>query len=122
MSDKRLKLGRRGEELAARYLQNLGYSILKNNFRCYYGEIDLIGQEGNTLAFIEVKTRSSLAFGSPAAAVTPGKQRKIFQVAQYYLSQHPCNNDIRFDVVSVLVSPHTQPEIELIRNAFDFSD
>ncbi len=108
--------GRPGEAAAAVFLRNLGYRILERNYRCPAGEIDLVAEHGDTLVFVEVKSRSSVRFGTPAAAVTRSKQRHIARAASDYLLKHreqtsrPC----RFDVVALL--PGRPPE--LIPDAF----
>src|SRR5947209_7314149 len=71
-----LRIGRRGEEAAAEQLKAAGYRILARNYRCPSGEIDLVAEERGVLVFVEVKTRSSAAYGSPRDAVTPAKRRK----------------------------------------------
>lgn len=122
MSNKRSILGQRGEDLAAIYLQRNGYSILHRNYRLKTGEIDIIAQENTTTVFIEVKTRSSSVFGSPAAAVTPRKQTQISRVALEYLCrQNLMDSSARFDVVSVMIDYNSSPTIEIIKNAFDLS-
>jgi putative endonuclease len=91
-----------GETLAAGYLTRRGWQIVDRNVRFREGEIDIIAARGGILAFIEVKTRRSTAFGSPAEAVTPRKQRKIRALASRYLAeQHPRARAIRFDVVDI---------------------
>lgn len=118
MSDPRATLGQSGEDLAADYLVRAGYTILVRNYRQNSGEIDIIAEEKGTLVFIEVKTRKNLAFGSPAAAVTPRKQRQISKVAQEYLMRHNLfDRPARFDVVSILMG--RVPVIEVVPNAFD---
>ena len=103
MTEERLKLGAAGEEAAARYLRKLGARILERNFRSPVGEIDIIARLKKQLLFVEVKTRSSGVFGSPAEAVGPRKQRQIIRAAQWYLQQDNNKNlQPRFDVVSVL--------------------
>lgn len=88
--------------------------MVDRNWRCRLGEIDLVARRGRTLVFCEVKTRSSAAYGSPAAAVTPAKQRRIRQLAMQWLSDHPgSHGDIRFDVVAVLAGT-----VEVIEAAF----
>lgn len=111
----RRAVGASYEEQAARYLEKQGYRILERNFFSRYGEIDLIAKDGDTLVFIEVKYRSSIAAGDPAEAVTEKKQGRIRKTAQYYLCRHRISEDIpcRFDVAAVLGS-----QIRLIKNAF----
>jgi putative endonuclease len=80
-----------------------GYVVVDRNWRCARGEIDLVARRGRTLVFCEVKTRSSDAFGSPAAAVTPAKQRRLRRLALQWLGDHPgTHGDLRFDVVAVV--------------------
>ena len=95
-------LGRTGEHLAANALAERGYHILERNFRCRHGEIDLIAEHEQDLVFVEVKTRRGTAYGRPEEAVTPPKQRKIMEVASYYLALHSCaERSWRIDVVAV---------------------
>lgn len=98
-------LGRTGERLAAEKLVERGYHILERNFRCCYGEIDLVAEHEADLVFIEVKTRRGVGYGLPEEAVTIHKQRKIMQVASYYLDLHECAEcSWRIDVVAVQMS------------------
>ena len=98
----RAELGRIGESLAAVYLEQRGWRIVERNLRFREGEIDIVAARAGVLAFVEVKTRRSVAFGSPAEAVTWRKQRKIRLLASRYLSErHPGARIIRFDVVDI---------------------
>ena len=116
-----LPLGRRGEELAVGYLNRLGYRILEQNFRTRRGEIDIIAEDGDTLVFIEVKTRKGASHGSPFESVTLAKQQRIARVAEEYLQQHALHErPARFDVIAVLAAG-AAPQIELIKNAFDLN-
>ena len=103
------------EELAARYLEKQGYSILERNFSSRYGEIDLIAKDKDTIVFVEVKYRSSISAGDPAEAITARKQERIRKTAQYYLCRHQISENVpcRFDVAAVLGS-----QIRLLKNAF----
>ena len=112
-------LGVLGEELAFHYLMKKGYKILLRNYENPLGEIDLIAKEKGALVFIEVKTRSSDAMGSPAESVTPFKRRQIVKCALYYVKRYgihlaPC----RFDVVSVILPFQGEPVLEIIEDAF----
>lgn len=114
-----LSLGRRGEELARRFLQKAGYRILQTNYRGLLGEIDLVAREGGCLVFVEVKTRSTAAYGHPLESINSRKQRQLSKAAGEYLAANggadqPC----RFDAVSVLLAGD-EPLIELVRNAFE---
>ena len=103
-------------QLSRHYLKKKGYRILEANFRCRFGEIDLIARDGAYLVFIEVKYRSSLKDGDSLEAVNRRKQRKIIRVAEYYLCMHQEKADLpcRFDVIGI-----EEERIRLIRNAFD---
>lgn len=96
----------RGEEAAMKLLHRRGYTILCRNYRCSLGELDIVAREGETVVFVEVKTRSTGEYGDPLEAVGQGKQRKLAKLAQHYLLTHrlhgsPC----RFDVISVVIGP-----------------
>jgi putative endonuclease len=98
-------LGRTGERLAAERLLECGYRILERNFRCRYGEIDIIAEEGQELVFVEVKTRRGVRYGLPEEAVTARKQRTIIQVASHYLDLRESWHRLwRIDVVAVQLS------------------
>lgn len=98
----RRELGQVGESLAATYLSARGWQIVERNVRYREGEIDIVARRGGVLAFVEVKTRHSAAFGSPAEAVTHHKQRKIRALASRYLSERrPGARTIRFDIVDI---------------------
>lgn len=115
-----LALGAHGEELAACYLRDAGMEIIARNWRCRYGELDLIARDAEGItAFVEVKTRSGLAFGSPAEAVSFPKQQRIRRLALLWLhAQEGPWLRVRFDVVSVLMRPGTEPEIKHLKAAF----
>jgi putative endonuclease len=118
MAEPKHAVGKAGEEAAVQYLCQQGYRILERNYRCRFGEIDLIARDGKTLAFIEVKTRRSQRFGPPAAAVTPEKQRHLIKASQVYLTQKRQAYELcRFDVVTIEVDAEV-PRIELIKDAF----
>lgn len=114
----RQELGGRGEELAAAALKKQGYKIIERNYVTPLGEIDLIAKQKGLLVFIEVKTRQSERFGTPAEAVHPAKQAKLRRLADYYLKQKRLGEmPVRFDVVGITFSAGT-PAIEIIVNAF----
>lgn len=114
-------LGRRGEELAARHLQSLGYRIVERGYRRPSGEIDLVALDGRTIVFVEVKTRSSAGRGTPAAAVDRKKQVRLTRAAAVYLKRRRLlDQPARFDVVSVVwTSDDAEPEVRHIRSAFE---
>jgi putative endonuclease len=98
-------LGQTGERLAAERLVQCGYRILERNFRCRYGEIDIVAEDGDDLVFVEVKTRRGVAYGLPEEAVTVRKQQKLIELALYYLDVRACSErSWRIDVVAVQLS------------------
>ncbi len=102
MSDSRHQLGRWGEHVAARYLEDLGYQIIERNWRCRRGEIDLITQAGEVLVFVEVKTRRGRAFGMPEEAITAQKRRKLLELGQFYLLEHDLDEvEWRVDLMAI---------------------
>lgn len=112
-------LGPAGETAAAQYLETKQYDILCRNFRTAYGEIDIIAQDGDTLVFIEVKTRSSTQYGQPCEAVSYRKRRKLCRMATTYLTRHQCwHLPCRFDVIEVFAAPTEAPRIHHLRHAF----
>ncbi|HLS79071.1 MAG TPA: YraN family protein [Nocardia sp.] len=118
MGDKQA-LGARGEELAARFLRDAGMEIVARNWRCRHGELDLIARHGAITVFVEVKTRRTLTFGTPAEAVTVGKQQRIRRLALLWLAEQDGPwQPIRFDVVSVLMMPGQRPRIDHLAAVF----
>ena len=113
------ELGKKGEEMALRFLKKRGYQIIEINYTCKMGEMDIIAREKDTLAFIEVKTRTSTMFGPPQLAVNFSKQWQLSKVALYYLKEkHLEDIKARFDVVAILFGQEGE-EIELIKDAFE---
>ncbi len=97
-----LVIGRLGEDIAVKYLQRSGYTILARNFKARYGELDIIALHNNTLIFVEVKTRIGNAFGTPEEAVTPRKLAEVVQTAQFYKNTHDDLPDaMRVDVIGI---------------------
>ena len=112
-------VGRYGEQVAARHLEEAGLRVLATNWRCPIGELDIVATEGPVLVFCEVKTRSTTQYGPPAEAVGPVKARKVRAVARQWLLDHPgWPGDLRFDVVSVLRRPRGAALVEHLRGAF----
>ena len=122
MTRSRLNIAKIGESLAAKHLKARGYRILAQNYRARRGEIDLIARDGEFIVFVEVKTRRSLKFGLPQAAVTLQKQRQISKVALAYLqSRNLMDAPCRFDVIAIHLSPQLELlKLEQIESAFDF--
>lgn len=110
-----MKAGDQAEKIAAGYLQRKGLALIETNYRCRWGEIDLVLRDRDTIVFTEVKLRHSNSFGGASYSVTPRKQTRIIAAARHYLAgkkETPC----RFDVI--LLERLKPPRIEWIRDAF----
>ncbi len=119
MSRKRISLGKQGEDIAVAHLRNKGYRIEVRNYRQKTGEIDIICKDGDTIVFVEVKTRQHAEFGHPAEAVNRRKQMQISRTALLYLnSQEMHDAPVRFDVIGIIFT-ETGPEISHIISAFE---
>lgn len=112
--------GREAETAAAQFLESRGMRILERNFNCRAGEIDLIGHDGESLAFIEVRARREGALVDGLASVDERKQRKLIRAARFYLHRHGIDNCFcRFDMISVTITSESGYQFEWIPNAFD---
>lgn len=108
--------GSDAEHLAALFLQRHRLILLEKNYRCRFGEIDLIMRDGTTLVFVEVKMRSYHSFGGAAASITVAKQAKLIRTARHYLARFNTMPACRFD--AVLLTGTDNQNVEWIRNAF----
>ena len=88
MSTDRVRLGDLGENTAGRFLQELGYQILTNNYRCSRGEVDIVAKDGGEMVFVEVRTRRGDGFGTPQESLTRAKVRRLVATCQDYLQLH----------------------------------
>ena len=112
------RLGKSGEDLAVSFLKKNGFEILERNYRFEHKEIDIIGRDGNTVVFVEVKAGRSKNFGSPEERVNLRKQRSMIEVAQDYIQKNNLRDfDFRFDVVAIEFERGYR-KIEHIKNAF----
>lgn len=120
MSTAKSLLGRRAEDLAAVELAERGYEIIEINYRCRYGEVDIIARDSGALVFVEVRSRRSNEPTSPAESITEKKQAKLVLTAQHYLSSHEgCKDaDCRFDVAEVRFERGKPVVVNVIRDAF----
>ena len=116
---KRRDTGILGEKLARDFLQKRGYRIWQTNYRCPEGEIDIVARHGDSLVFVEVRTKKSLGFGSPEESITPAKMNKLRSVAAHYQQTHDnLPSSWRIDVVAVELNQQDKiSRIELIENA-----
>lgn len=108
-----IRLGKYGEITAASWLEDCGYTILETNWRCRYGEIDLIASHNENIVFIEVKTRSNTQFGNPFESITPKKAARLRRLAVMWCQEHkPVCRDIRIDAVGIVCKNNTDVRIE----------
>lgn len=112
-------LGSEGENLAIRYLKKQGYAIIARNFSTRLGEIDIIAQDGETIVFVEVKTRTNDAFGAPFESINASKRKKLANVAALYLKSQKREAPARFDIVSIVRHPSGDTLIEHLKDAFE---
>jgi putative endonuclease len=112
-------LGRRGEDIAAATLTEEGMLVIDRNWRCAQGEIDIVAVDGSDTVFVEVKTRTSVAFGHPLEAITTQKLARLRRLAAAWCSAHPGSWDrIRIDAVAVIAPRDGEPTIEHLRRVF----
>ena len=126
MADRRQLLGKQGEAAAYAFLERQGYSILATNYRCPWGEVDIVASQDETLAFVEVRTRRGGALGTPEESVTRTKRRRLIATAQHYLQEHGDAPHWRIDLVAVEVDKRGAirriRRIRLLQNAVTEED
>ncbi len=117
----RKETGALGEKIAGAFLENNGYRIVDRNYRCKEGEVDIIACQGNTLVFVEVRTKSNRRFGSPEESITSAKSERMRGLAERYIQEHehPATN-WRIDMVAIEMEPGGRVKrIEIIENAIE---
>ncbi len=108
--------GRVGETYAVSFLMQHKYKIISTNFRSKFGEIDIIAKDGNQFVFVEVKTRSSTVFGTPADAITPKKLQLVIKAAEYFILVNNHVQNYRVDAIEVFMTRNTVTSINHIKN------
>ncbi len=122
MSRDRETLWKRGEHEAVRYLEKYGYRIIKRNYRCKYGEVDIIAEHKRTIVFVEVKARGSHLFGGPLEAVNPRKRNSILMTSLTFLKEYDyTDRDVRFDIIGVELKEKGL-SIDHLKDAFGMDD
>jgi len=116
MSTSREK-GIKAEEIAVNYLQNQGFEILETNWFNHHHELDIIARKDDMLVVVEVKSLASNFIKEPYEAINRNKQRMIISATNAYIRSHNINDEVRFDVISILVK-NDEPQIDYIENAF----
>lgn len=109
--------GKKGEDLACRFLEGGGYEILERNYRYKQSEIDVVCKTDDLLVFVEVKTRSNRIYGEPESFVSESQQAAIIRAAEYYMEDSEWVGDIRFDIISIIKSSNDE-EIVHLKDAF----
>ena len=112
------ELGKWGEDIAANYLEHQGYTIIERDWKSGHRDLDIIAREGDTVVFVEVKTRRNRQFADPEIAVDYQKIRHLQQAATHYIKYRHIDNDIRFDIITVVGTMNETPSIEHIKDAF----
>jgi putative endonuclease len=121
MATSKAQLGQRGEELAAQYLQRLGYAIVTRNWRCKQGEIDIIAEKDGALVFVEVRSRAAKNTDSAFESVGTQKQRRMNAAVYAYLDAHQIDEALwRIDVIAVAIPYSSAPIIDHVENALDW--
>lgn len=107
VTDSRQRLGRWGENLAATHLESIGYALVARNWRCRGGEIDLVFRDGETVVFVEVKTRRGRNYGAPEEGLTQHKSNKLLSLGEQYMAEHGLADvNWRIDLVAVELDEH----------------
>lgn len=115
------EFGQRGEKIAVDHLKAHGYTIVETNWRCAKGELDIVARQGDTLVFVEVRSRHSVGTEASFQSITPLKQRKLNALAHLYLTSHHLNApNWRIDVIAVAFTGRGEPVIEHVENALDW--
>jgi putative endonuclease len=121
LTKERLSLGKFGEDIAFKKIKGLGYKKIIRNYRCPLGEVDLIARDGDTLVFIEIKTRKGRSIGYAKEAVNDKKKRQLSKVALFYMKSNNLSEArARFDVVAISLAGGEQ-QIEVVQNAFELA-
>jgi putative endonuclease len=110
------ELGKWGEDLAAEYLQEKGYEILERDWKSGHHDLDIVAREGSTLVVAEVKTRRNRLFGNPEEAVDYKKLRSLQSAINHYIKSHSASSHVRFDIISIVGTIGSQPEIDHIKD------
>jgi putative endonuclease len=109
------RAGEAAEAMACRYLEQQGLRLIRHNYRCRAGEVDLIMQDGEQLVFVEVRSRRNSRYGTPAESITKTKQKRLYKAAAHYLLSSRSNAPCRFDVIAIVQQDN---RLEWIKDAF----
>lgn len=115
------ELGKKGEELATDYLLKKGYTILENNYQFQKAEVDIIALKGNTLAAVEVKTRSTPEFGEPQDFLKPQQIKRLVKAVDHYVNEKDLDVEVRFDIIAIIKNK-LGTRLEHLEDAFFYFD
>ena len=110
------ELGKWGEDLAAIYLQENGYVILERDWKSGHHDLDIVANDGNTLVVVEVKTRRNRLYGNPEESIDYKKRLSLQSAINHYVKSHRINRNVRFDIISIVGTIGSQPEIDHIKD------
>lgn len=116
------KIGQKGENVAQKYLKELGFKVVEANFRCKIGEIDIIAAKNKELYFVEVKTRNSTKFGFPLESINLRKREQVIRVAKYYLMKLSKPVKCHFSAIGILKKSGSEDIIQFFPDAFEIED
>lgn len=120
MTFARIGSGKKGEKIAISYLRKQGYKIIETNYKTRLGEIDIIADDKDCISFVEVRSKNSLSFGLPEETIIRKKQEQVSKLALAYIKRYNLEDrSARFDVVSIQDIDSPEPQIKLIKNAFE---
>ena len=118
----RRDIGNRGEDAVCAYVEKYGYKVIARNYICPHGEIDIVAENADTVAFIEVKSRKEDCVVSGIDAVNYTKKRRIFKTAAWYSYRYPLEKQPRFDIAEVILKNDIPSAIRYYKSAFDMTD
>ena len=110
------ELGKWGEDTAAAYLEEKGYQIIERDWKSGHHDLDIVAKEGNSLVIVEVKTRRNRLFGDPEEAIDYKKRRNLQSAINHYVKSHHFGSSVRFDIISIVGTIGSQPEIDHIKD------
>ncbi len=110
MTEERIKIGKKGESEAVKYLKNNGYEIIDRNFQKRYGEIDIVAQKNKELVFVEVRSKTGFEFGLPEETVGKEKKRRLMKNVKYYLKYNDFGLPYRIDVIGIVFNKNKEVE------------
>ena len=110
------ELGKWGEDTAAAFLEEKGYQIIERDWKSGHHDLDIVAKEDNTLVIVEVKTRRSRLFGDPEEAIDYKKRQSLQSAINHYVKSHHAGHDVRFDIISIVGTIGSEPEIDHIKD------